>query len=176
MKFHTEVDQCLGISFQCGDTHIDAELITYSWLLQWCRSKQKNYKIINRKSGWTSINLKLGRVINFGMENSNMALVFEIDKDFINYWWKRTYDDILSKKVIKFYKLVHPLILGQGIQIWPLFLKLTTSSLIIHRINLFQKQMTWCHHSMNNWWGRRHFKNKGHIWIPWPKISGCTNL
>ena len=42
-------------------------------------------KIINTKGGRSPINLKLHRVINFGMRNSNMALVFEIDKDLINY-------------------------------------------------------------------------------------------
>ena len=72
--------------FQGIDIHIDAGLITYSYVFQRCLYKLNNYKIVNRKGGRSPINYnKLCRVISIGMENSNMALIFEIDEDLINY-------------------------------------------------------------------------------------------
>ena len=160
--------------------------------------------------------LKIGTPTNFGSSNSNMTFVFEIDDVLTNY----------SQNISK---LVHPIMLGQGDQIRPLFLKLTTCSLNIQRmtipchflvkqaqkvknmwvlnvipcmlsgslrfilkfevrcaflrieqkhnenmyfqfmepfvplenfLNLFDKQMTGCHHSMNNQCGRRQFQKR----------------
>ena len=90
MKFHTDVHQCLGISFQCRHIHIDVRLIIYSWYCSNADPIRRSPQVMSHK-----------HEIFVGMENSNMTLFFKIDKYFINYPWKRTYDFKKGQKTLK---------------------------------------------------------------------------